>query len=148
MITGSHISSAAMRFAAENHWKMDAINDLKSNATLLRFFTENGVFAINSSHASSVEQIAAIFDRENQPYAWPPKAEPAPNVTRFPGITKLDLDPDQLLKAADGILQRVVIIGFTKEGEEYLAFSDADMAHAVFDIERAKLALLREWDSE
>lgn len=81
-------------------------------------------------------------------FGLPSARKPDDNVTRFTGLTKLDLDPDLLLDQAKGQMERVIIIGFTKTGEEYLAFSDADMAHAVYDIERAKLALLREWDKE
>ncbi len=70
------------------------------------------------------------------------------NVVSFTGITSLPLDPDVLLEAAKGKLERVVIVGFGIDGTEYLATSDPDMAHAVFDMERAKLIMLREWDEE
>jgi len=65
------------------------------------------------------------------------------DVISFPGETKLPLDPDRILNAAVGKLDRVVIVGITKCGEKYLAFSDPDRGHVVYDIERAKLSLLR-----
>jgi hypothetical protein len=70
------------------------------------------------------------------------------NVTRLNVVTTLPLDPDHILDAAKGKLEHVVIVGRTKDGGEYLAFSDPDMGHAVFDMERAKLKLLREFDDE
>ena len=57
--------------------------------------------------------------------------------------TNLDVDPDWLLKKAIGQLDRVVIIGIDKEGVEYFASSIADAGTSVWDIERAKLKLLR-----
>jgi hypothetical protein len=65
-------------------------------------------------------------------------------VIRFPGITRLDLPPEQVLDAArEAGLESAVIIGFTKEGEEYFASSLADGADVLWLIERAKLKLLR-----
>ena len=64
------------------------------------------------------------------------------NVVRFPGITLLDLDPDDMLKEAMGKLEKVLIIGYTEEGEEYLSSSFADGPTAVWLLERMKMLLL------
>lgn len=64
------------------------------------------------------------------------------NVVDFPGITKLDLDPERVLKAASGELTEVVILGFTKDGDEYFASSKADGGSVLWHLERAKLKLL------
>lgn len=58
-------------------------------------------------------------------------------------ITTLDLDPDRLLQKAIGKMARVVIIGETIDGEEYFASSVADGGTILWDMERAKLRLLR-----
>lgn len=43
------------------------------------------------------------------------------NVVDFNGITKLDLCPDRVLEKGKGILEGVVIMGYTKEGNAYFA---------------------------
>lgn len=58
-------------------------------------------------------------------------------------VSTLPLDPDRLLQKAIGELDRVIIIGVDKEGEEYFASSDPDGGTAIWDMERAKLKLLR-----
>lgn len=49
-------------------------------------------------------------------------------VIRFSGVTKLDLDPDQILESAKGKLDGVLIIGFENDGGGtfYAASSYAD----------------------
>ena len=68
------------------------------------------------------------------------------NIIHFDGKTKLDLDPDKLLQAAIGELTEVVILGYTKDGSEYLAFSKADGATVNWHCDRAKLKLLQSVD--
>ena len=67
-------------------------------------------------------------------------------VVDFHGVTKLPLDPDRLLTKAIGQLERVLIIGVDKDGDEYFASSDPDGGTAIWDMERAKLRLLRTVD--
>lgn len=69
-------------------------------------------------------------------------------VVDFDGITTLSLDPDRLLQKAIGQLERVIIIGIDKEGAEYFASSEADGGCVVWDLERAKLKLLRLADDD
>jgi len=69
-------------------------------------------------------------------------------IVDFDGITTLSLDPDRLLQKAIGQLDRVIIIGIDKEGAEYFASSEADGGTAVWDLERAKLKLLRLADDD
>lgn len=64
-------------------------------------------------------------------------------VLDFPGITTLDLDPDRMLARAAGELATVIIIGETKDGEEYFASSVASGPEVLWALERAKLKLLR-----
>lgn len=64
------------------------------------------------------------------------------NVVDFPGITKLDLDPDRVLNAALGKTTECVIVGFDKEGELYFASSKADGGHVLWLFELAKKELL------
>jgi hypothetical protein len=65
------------------------------------------------------------------------------NVVLFTGISSLPLDPDRLLDEAIGKLDRVLIIGVTKDGDEYFKSSDPDGATCIWDMERAKLKLLK-----
>lgn len=64
------------------------------------------------------------------------------DILEFTGATKCDLPPDKLLSAALGKMERVVIIGIDKDGNEYLSSSVADCAVIVWDLERAKYKLL------
>jgi len=57
-------------------------------------------------------------------------------------LTSLDLPADRVLEAALGELENVVIVGFTKEGDEYFASSVADGATALWLLERCKKRLL------
>lgn len=68
------------------------------------------------------------------------------NVVVANVITNRDLPPDRLLAAAIGRLDRVIIIGYDKDGEEYFASSVADGGDCLWHLERAKLKLLRQAD--
>lgn len=71
------------------------------------------------------------------------------NIVRFPGVTLLDLDPDLILKEAKGRLDKVMILGYTKDGEEeYFAASFADGGTAVWLLERMKMLLLSVVDED
>lgn len=64
-------------------------------------------------------------------------------ILRFNGITRLPLDPNQVLEGAiDGDLKSVVIIGYTQDGEFWFASSDPDGPSVLWDLEKAKQALL------
>lgn len=65
------------------------------------------------------------------------------NVIRFPGVTRLNIDPDVVLQEAIGKLEGVVIAGFTKDGDEWFASSWASGSDALWALERCKLTLLR-----
>jgi len=65
------------------------------------------------------------------------------DVIAFPGVTKLDTEPDQILEQALGRLESVVICGFDKDGNQYFASSVADGADALWHLERAKYALMK-----
>lgn len=69
------------------------------------------------------------------------------NVVDLNVITTLSLDPDRVLQKAIGKLERVVVIGITKDGSEFFAFSEADGGTTLWDLERAKLKLLQAPDS-
>lgn len=64
-------------------------------------------------------------------------------IVRFPGITKLDLDPDLILNAAIGKLQSVVVLGFDNDGNEYFAASYSDGADAVWHARRLEHKLMK-----
>jgi len=67
-------------------------------------------------------------------------------VVEFTGVTSLPIDPERILESAKGKLQRVIVIGIDMDGEEYVASSDPDGGTFLWDIERAKLRLLRTAD--
>jgi hypothetical protein len=58
-------------------------------------------------------------------------------------VTSLPLDPDRVLRAAIGNLSSVVIIGTTTDGDEWFSSSEPDGPSILWDLERAKLKLLR-----
>jgi len=63
-------------------------------------------------------------------------------VVTFNGVTTLDLPPDRVLEAALGKLEGVVLMGYDKEGNEYLASSYADMRNFLWLAERFKMQVL------
>jgi hypothetical protein len=64
-------------------------------------------------------------------------------VLHFTGESTLDFAPDRVLQIAMGKLTRVTVIGIDKDGYEYVGFSSTDPGAILWDIERAKLNLLR-----
>jgi hypothetical protein len=58
-------------------------------------------------------------------------------------ITRLDVDPDKMLSKAIGKLEEVVILGTTKEGDEYFASSRAAADVPIYLCERAKHRLMK-----
>ena len=65
------------------------------------------------------------------------------DVIRFPGITRLDLDPDRVLQEAVGKMEGVVIVGYDKDGDEYFASSYADGGTTLWLLERCKHKLMK-----
>ena len=63
-------------------------------------------------------------------------------VIPFSGITTLDLPPDQILEAAAGKMEGVVIMGWDAQGEEYFASSYADGGTVLWLLERLKKRLI------
>jgi hypothetical protein len=70
------------------------------------------------------------------------------NVVKFPGETLLDLNPDDILDGAKGKLEKVMVIGYTEDGDEYFDSSFADGMIAVWLMERIKLLLLNIADGD
>ncbi len=69
-------------------------------------------------------------------------------IMRFPGITKLDTDPDLILREAIGKMENVVVMGFDKDGNEYFAASYADGADALWHARRLEHALMKIADAD
>lgn len=64
-------------------------------------------------------------------------------IIPFTGVTVLDLPPERILqKAIEADLDGVLVIGYTKDGEEYAASSYADGGTALWLLERTKTKLL------
>jgi len=63
-------------------------------------------------------------------------------------ITKLDLPVDRILEGAKGELEGVIIMGYTKDGDEYFASSYADSGTVNWLIDRFKVKLLAVPESE
>ena len=57
-------------------------------------------------------------------------------------VTRLNLPVDRVLEAAKEQLEGVILIGYTKEGEEYFASTYADGGDVLCLIERFKKQLL------
>jgi hypothetical protein len=67
----------------------------------------------------------------------------AAKVIPFTGITRLDLDPDDILDQSKGKLEGVVILGFLADGSNtYFASSYADGGTVLWLLEKLKLQLL------
>ena len=66
----------------------------------------------------------------------------ADNVVILPVVTTIPLDPDRVLTQAVGKLDKVVVIGYDKDGEEYFASSTSDGGDVVWMMGRAKHKLM------
>lgn len=66
------------------------------------------------------------------------------NVVNFNGKTKLDIDPDNILKGAVGELESAIVLGYVKhsDGEEWFASSYSDNRKTLWLLERMKKHLL------
>jgi sugar phosphate isomerase/epimerase len=70
-------------------------------------------------------------------------------IIQFTGITRLDLPPERVLeKAKEAGLEGVVVLGYTKDGEEFAASSYADGGTVLWLLERTKARLLGVKDEE
>lgn len=69
-------------------------------------------------------------------------------LLQFDGVTRLDINPDNVLTNATGKLKGVVVIGYTHDGGEFFASSYADGGDVLWHLERAKKALLEMVDVE
>lgn len=61
-------------------------------------------------------------------------------------LTRLNINPERVLDAAKGEVDRVVILGWAADGEEYFASSIADGADVLWLLERLKKRLLETVD--
>ena len=64
------------------------------------------------------------------------------DVVALDCVTRLDISADRVLEAAMGELEKVVVIGYDKDGEEYFASSIADGGTTLWLMERSKAKLL------
>ena len=62
------------------------------------------------------------------------------NVVRLPVITKLDHDPDMVLREAIGQFESVIILGYDKDGEERCCAS--------ISYQKKLLEIPETWDGE
>jgi len=53
-------------------------------------------------------------------------------------VTSLSVPADRVLKAAIGHLDYVVVLGWDKDGERYVALSGADIGKALLILEKAR----------
>lgn len=63
-------------------------------------------------------------------------------IYQFHGITTLDLDPDTVLESTKGRLESFVIVGYTKDGEEFFSSTIADGGTCLWLLERLRQQLL------
>lgn len=64
------------------------------------------------------------------------------NIVRFTGLSKIDLTPNTILSEAADKLESVVVIGTTKDGNQYFSSSSSDAKDIMWHIETAKFMLL------
>lgn len=64
------------------------------------------------------------------------------NVVRLPVVTRLDLEPDQVLEELKGKLSGFVLTGYTTDGEEFFSSTYADGGDALWALARCQRALL------
>lgn len=65
-------------------------------------------------------------------------------VVEFCGVTRLDIPPERVLRAAlDAGMKSVVVVGFDADGNDYFAASMADAGEAHWHLARGQHALMR-----
>jgi len=64
------------------------------------------------------------------------------DVVKFTGLTTNKIPPNQVLEMARDELEAVVIIGYTHDGNLYIASSD-DLPETILHMEVAKIELLK-----
>ena len=62
-------------------------------------------------------------------------------VVSFRGLTRLDLDPDQIMEAHKGSLKHLVMLAYDKEDNFVFASTMADGGDVVWILELAKIKL-------
>ena len=70
------------------------------------------------------------------------------NILSFEGITTLDLDPDMVLQNNIGKLEGFVLVGYTKDGKEYICSTFGDNPTILWLLERAKKQILENADDD
>lgn len=108
---------------------------------------EEKVYEINPADPFGLAAKAKRAEKVDMPK---PKAEkpevqqkPTAKILEWNGITRLDLDPQKVLrKAIDAKPTEVVIIGYDADGNFYFASSKADGPSVLWDLEQAKRMLL------
>ena len=66
------------------------------------------------------------------------------NVVDFPGITRLNLDPERVIKASlKKKFSEIVLIGTTEDGEFYFASSVSDGGSVLWLLEGARHELIK-----
>jgi len=67
------------------------------------------------------------------------------SVIEFPGETRLDIDPEKVLKSAqESDFESVVVVGWQENGDMYLAGSSANVLETIATLDIAKAALIRD----
>ena len=65
------------------------------------------------------------------------------NIIHLDNITYNDIPPDTVLEAAMGKLDQCVIVGLTKDGRDYFAYSPADKPTVLWMLEHAKNDIMK-----
>lgn len=98
-------------------------------------------YVVGEAHPSNVITLPTAAEHE------PPKPEPhgrvAAEVQVLNVVTNMNIEPDRVLEAALAHdLDSVVVLGYDKDGEEYLASSIADGGTVLWLMERLKHKLI------
>ncbi len=66
------------------------------------------------------------------------------NVTPFPGTTMNDIPVGDVLEGVDEGVERVMVIGWTEDGQLWISSSFSNGAEMIFLLEVVKAAVLRD----
>ncbi len=65
------------------------------------------------------------------------------NIIQFTGDSRLDIEADKVIESSLGQgINQVLIIGYTDNGEDYMASSTSDVKELLFMIEKFKFELM------
>ncbi len=104
---------------------------------------ENACHALNNLFGDAEGKDISTIRKSLEAFEKMAEAEDmTDNVIPIGGITRFNVDPNDIIKSAEGELETAIVIGWDNDGEFYFASSAADGGDILWLLEMAKKRLL------